>query len=211
MSSGEGFFSRWSQRKVQVRQGEAPPEPVHAAVPAPAPAQPPAPATAASVPAPAEPALPPPTLDEVARLPEGAEVARFVARGVDPSVKNAALKKLFADPHFNVMDGLDIYIDDYGRPDPLPAAMLRQMAQSRFLGLFDDETRPDEARPAASPSLPPAPLADAAPGALPDEDPDLRLQPNDAAGHGGDRPRAGDDPGRPLRGPGDDAQPAVPA
>lgn len=201
MSTGEGFFSRWSQRKVQVRQGEAPPEPVHAAVPAPAPAQPPAPATAASVPAPAEPALPPPTLDEVARLPEGAEVARFVARGVDPSVKNAALKKLFADPHFNVMDGLDIYIDDYGRPDPLPAAMLRQMAQSRFLGLFDED------RPATAPES----LADAAPGALPDEDPDLRLQPNDAAGHGGDRPRAGDDPGRPLRGPGDDAQPAVPA
>lgn len=201
MSTGEGFFSRWSQRKVQVRQGEAPPEPVHAAVPAPAPAQPPAPATAAPVPAPAEPALPPPTLDEVARLPEGAEVARFVARGVDPSVKNAALKKLFADPHFNVMDGLDIYIDDYGRPDPLPAAMLRQMAQSRFLGLFDED------RPATAPES----LADATPGALPDEDPDLRLQPNDAAGHGGDRPRAGDDPGRPLRGPGDDAQPAVPA
>jgi hypothetical protein len=201
MSTGEGFFSRWSQRKVQVRQGEAPPEPVHAIVPAPAPAQPPAPAIAASVPAPAEPALPPPTLDEVARLPEGAEVARFVARGVDPSVKNAALKKLFADPHFNVMDGLDIYIDDYGRPDPLPAAMLRQMAQSRFLGLFDED------RPATAPES----LADAAPGALPDEDPDLRLQPNDAAGHGGDRPSAGDDPGRPLRGPGDDAQPAVPA
>lgn len=201
MSTGEGFFSRWSQRKVQVRQGEAPPEPVHAIVPAPAPAQPPAPAIAASVPAPAEPALPPPTLDEVARLPEGAEVARFVARGVDPSVKNAALKKLFADPHFNVMDGLDIYIDDYGRPDPLPAAMLRQMAQSRFLGLFDED------RPATAPES----LADATPGALPDEDPDLRLQPNDAAGHGGDRPRAGDDAGRPLRGPGDDAQPAVPA
>lgn len=201
MSSGDGFFSRWSQRKAQVRQGETPPEPVHAVVPAPAPAQPPAPATAAPVPAPAEPALPPPTLDEVARLPEGAEVARFVARGVDPSVKNAALKKLFADPHFNVMDGLDIYIDDYGRPDPLPAAMLRQMAQSRFLGLFDED------RPATAPES----LADATPGAPPDEDPDLRLQPNDAAGHGGDRPRAGDDAGRPLRGPGDDAQPAVPA
>lgn len=197
MSSSEGFFSRWSQRKVQVRQGEAPPEPVHAVVPAPA--KPPAPP--AITPAPAEPALPPPTLDEVARLPEGAEVARFVARGVDPSVKNAALKKLFADPHFNVMDGLDIYIDDYGRPDPLPAAMLRQMAQSRFLGLFNED------RPATAPES----FADAAPGALPDEDPDLRLQPNDAAGHGSDRPRAGDDPGRPLRGPGDDAQPAVSA
>jgi hypothetical protein len=33
-------------------------------------------------------------------------------------VRNAALKKLFTDPHFNVMDGLDVYIDDYGKPDP---------------------------------------------------------------------------------------------
>jgi hypothetical protein len=31
-------------------------------------------------------------------------------------VKNAAMKKLFADPHFNVMDRLDIYIDDYSSP-----------------------------------------------------------------------------------------------
>ena len=30
------------------------------------------------------------------------------------------MKKLFSDPHFNVMDGLDTYIDDYGKPDPLP-------------------------------------------------------------------------------------------
>ncbi|MFM2348960.1 MAG: hypothetical protein RL654_3713, partial [Pseudomonadota bacterium] len=135
MNGSEGFFSRWSQRKGQVRQGEAPPEPANAALPAPAPQA--GTQVAPPAPAPTEPALPPPTLDEVARLPDGAEVARFVARGVDPSVKNAALKKLFADPHFNVMDGLDIYIDDYGRPDPLPAAMLRQMAQSRFLGLFD--------------------------------------------------------------------------
>ena len=52
---------------------------------------------------------------------------------------NAALKKLFSDPHFNVMDGLDTYIDDYGKPDPLPPVMLRRMAQSTFLGLFDDE------------------------------------------------------------------------
>ncbi len=157
------------------------------------------------------PAEPPPTLDDVARLPDGAAVARFVARGVDPAVKNAALKKLFADPHFNVMDGLDIYIDDYGRPDPLPAAMLRQMAQSKFLGLFDDDPEKAAAPGDTASGRSPAPLADAAAGALPDEDPDLRLQPHDAAGHPGHRPRAGDDPGRPLRGPGDDAQPAVPA
>ena len=40
------------------------------------------------------------------------------------------MKKLFSDPHFNVMDGLDTYIDDYGKPDPIPLSMLRRMNQS---------------------------------------------------------------------------------
>ena len=66
----------------------------------------------------------------------------FMARGVTPDVRNAAVKKLFADPHFNVMDRLDIYIDDYSQPDPLPAAMLRQMASAQFLKLFDDDETP---------------------------------------------------------------------
>ena len=50
------------------------------------------------------------------------------------------MKKLFSDPHFNVMDGLDTYIDDYGKPDPIPLSMLRRMNQAAVLGLFDDET-----------------------------------------------------------------------
>jgi hypothetical protein len=53
------------------------------------------------------------------------------------------MKKLFADPHFNVMDGMDIYIDDYSQPDPLPLAMLRQMTSAKTLNLFDDA--PEEA------------------------------------------------------------------
>jgi len=82
----------------------------------------------------------------------------FMARDVDPEVKNAAMKKLFADPHFNVMDGLDTYIDDYSTPDPLPQSMLRQMVSAKFLNLFDDEkTEPagqavrDNAGPSATP------------------------------------------------------------
>ena len=88
-----------------------------------------------------------PTLADVAALSAQSDYARFVAEGVAPEVKNAALKKLFTDPHFNVMDGLDTYIDDYGKPDPLPAGMLRKMAQSQLLGLFDDEDRARRPRP----------------------------------------------------------------
>ena len=93
-------------------------------------------AAAAGRDAAARPAVTPPspTLDDVAALSPQSDYTRFVAEGVAPEVKNAALKKLFTDPHFNVMDGLDTYIDDYGKPDPLPAGMLRKMAQSQLLG-----------------------------------------------------------------------------
>jgi hypothetical protein len=62
-----------------------------------------------------------------------------MGQGVAPEVKNAAMKKLFADPHFNVMDRMDIYIDDYSQADPLPLAMLRQMNGAKFLNLFQEE------------------------------------------------------------------------
>lgn len=55
---------------------------------------------------------------------------------VDPAVQQAAMKKMFSDPHFNVMDGLDIYIDDYSKPDPIPMEMLKRMAQSDMLNIF---------------------------------------------------------------------------
>ena len=77
--------------------------------------------------------------------------SRFVARDVDPEVKNLAMKKLFADPHFNVMDGLDTYIDDYNTPDPIPKSMFRQLVQARMLGLLDDELE-DQIPPATMPA-----------------------------------------------------------
>lgn len=93
----------------------------------------------------AAPAPPPPTLAEAEALTPQSDFARFVKSDVDPQVKNLAMKKLFADPHFNIMDGLDTYIDDYNTPDPLPRSILRQLVQARTLGLLDDEL---EAQPA---------------------------------------------------------------
>ncbi|ESJ19752.1 hypothetical protein B551_0210575, partial [Cupriavidus sp. HPC(L)] len=71
-------------------------------------------------------------------------------QGVDETVKRAALKTLFADPHFNVMDGLDIYIDDYSKPDPIPPDVLRRLRQSETLGLFDPIEQTEEAGTAAA-------------------------------------------------------------
>src|SRR6266571_4985805 len=45
------------------------------------------------------------------------EYKDFLRPGVDEKLRQSALKKLFHDPHFNVMDGLDTYIDDYSGPD----------------------------------------------------------------------------------------------
>ena len=103
------------------------------------------------------------------------------------------MKKLFSDPHFNIMDGLDTYIEDYNTPDPLPASWLRQMAQSKALGLFADEealpqASPDGAALSQAPSSQPALPSAAHEPAPPDEDPDLRLQRHDVAGRPGPGP-----------------------
>ena len=93
------------------------------------------------------------------------------------------------------MDGLDTYIDDYGKPDPIPESMLRLMRQSKFLGLFDDEEKEPPSQPAGA-ATPPAETPVTPAGANPsaarkepeeisDEDTDLRLQQDDAAGRPG--------------------------
>jgi hypothetical protein len=84
-------------------------------------------------------ALPQLTLDDVAKLNHQDDFSVFMQSGVDPDVKRAAMKKLFSDPRYNIMDGLDIYIDDYSKPDPIPPEMLRRLVQSQMLNLFKTE------------------------------------------------------------------------
>src|SRR5256885_10211075 len=55
----------------------------------------------------------------------------FMHSKVEESVKRAALKKLFADPRFNVMDGLDTYIADYTKSDTIPEEMLARMQRAK--------------------------------------------------------------------------------
>jgi Protein of unknown function (DUF3306) len=201
----DSFLSRWSRRKVAVKQGlpvvpeaskplDPPPLPVRAEVSKPS-------ASASirpqGVPCPevskdqGERELPPPpTLEDVAQLTNESDFSRFVAPDVDPGVKNAAMKKLFAcDPHFNVMDGLDTYIDDYNKFEPLTKSMLRQLVSARALGLIDDELeeqpKPDNAdlHENAAVQLQPDDAAGrrvADEGAGPDDDPDHAVPPRSA-------------------------------
>ena len=117
-------FSRWSRRKLEGAAEKPAPAPTssHAAAAAP----PLATASGASVPsAPVE--LPP-----VESLTFESDFTAFLRPGVDDKVKRAALKQLFRDPRFNVMDGLDTYIDDYTKADPIPPDMLADLLQRGF-------------------------------------------------------------------------------
>jgi len=207
--SDGGFLARWSRRKAGIaapvderRDVAAPAAPAASPSAVPESAVVP-PSVVPGEPAPAAAAPPLPTLADVAALTRESDYAKFMAPGVDRSVRNAAMKKLFSDPHYNVMDRLDVYIDDYNTPDPLPLEMLKKLRQSEMLGLFRDEATPaagpaagaavevtpDNAGIAAAASstpTPPAPTTDDSSRA--EDDPDLRLQPDD----GDRRPGAGE-------------------
>ena len=131
----DGFLGRWSQRKQAVRAGQALDEPVVIKQVA----QPPVATTEEPQAEPIAQVPPAPSLEDVKNLTTQSDFKPFVARDVPPEVRNAAMKKLFSDPHYNVMDRLDTYIDDYSQPDPLPESMLRQMASAKFLKLFEDK------------------------------------------------------------------------
>lgn len=125
----EGFLRRWARRKTEARAGVEPlPEPeASAGLPVAAPPAAPSDAPPAAPPA----SVPLPTMDDVARLTSDSDFSAFVARGVDAAVRRTALKKLFADPHFNTMDRLDVYIDDYTQPSPVSDAMLASLAHAK--------------------------------------------------------------------------------
>ena len=126
----EGFLGRWSKRKAGKEVNEVDP-PEKKPVPSKESSQ------ASSVEMAPEEVSPPPTLDDVAKIDRfDPDFSAFMKPDVDPAVQQAALKKMFTDPHFNIMDGLDIYIDDYSKPDPLPPGMLERMVQSDMLNLF---------------------------------------------------------------------------
>ncbi len=224
----DGFLSRWAQRKQAVKAGlplaEPPAKPVTLTKNTNLQEKPPVVQVSTAQEAtnniadvqlqevPAE--LPPPTLDDARALTTESDFKPFMAKNVSPEVKNAAMKKLFTDPHYNVMDMMDTYVDDYSKSDPIPDSMLREMVSVKFLKLFerdeeepaateattqpiprDDADSPDpqtvaQLNPSASPA---ALLQTSSPPALaaasqPDHDhPDLRLQPNDATERPGAR------------------------
>jgi hypothetical protein len=140
----EPFLSRWSRRKLKTES--AAPKPVAAQQPA--------------TPAAAKPELP--SIDSLQGL--ASEYKEFLRPEVDVKLRQAALKKLFHDPHFNIMDGLDTYIDDYSKPDPIPDEMLKSLKQANRMIFPEEAAEKDkeieaEVARTASADAPPAQLA----------------------------------------------------
>jgi len=145
----EQFLARWSRLKQEAQdhppQEKAPEKTVDAKAPAPE--------------------LPP--LD---KLTLDSDYRAFFHPKVDEDVRRAALKKLFSDPRFNVMDGLDVYIDDYSKSEPIPPAMLAGLRQAQKILAWakeDEEKRAQDKlqRDASAQALePPASQANPQPG-----------------------------------------------
>lgn len=144
---GESFLSRWSRRKIEEKAADkAVVSSVDGDIQAPnSSIGGPSGAKMAGTPLP-ERTLPSETeqkapLPAIDSLTVDADFSPFMARDVDPALRNQAMKKLFTDPHyqFENMDKLDIYIDDYSKSDPIPLEILKKMYQSRALSIFDDE------------------------------------------------------------------------
>jgi len=198
---GSFTLKRWSRRKLEAARAAPVAAPARASAPteaASAPAVAPAAegvvpvAAGAAAGSAAAPDPPPATLPPVASLHFDSDFTPFMQPKVDAALKREALKKLFRDPRFNVMDGLDIYIGDYSQPDPISPEMVRQLHHVR--SFFDppktrvnaqgyvEDVPPEEAVAPANalpapdaasdagvpPAIVPEPVAAAQPASVPD-------------------------------------------
>ena len=161
----ESFLARWSRRKrAAEREAVRPADGAAAELPAPsanvgehavagdAPVS-----VSASVREPAPTTeVPLPSIESLDGL--RSDYQAFFQQPVDDELRHAALKKLFADPHFNQMDMLDVYVDDYTQFEPLPAALRLRLPSAREF-LLDSERAALEAVEAAMPAAGDAPLS----------------------------------------------------
>ena len=140
----ESFLSRWSRRKREARLEDVTPEATEPvadgmrgddAKPVGSVAAAALPETTADTPATPSSAPPSPAVLELPPLESldglRSDYHAFLQATVDEDTRRSALKKLFGDPHFNQMDGLDVYVDDYTQFEPLPAAMRLTLQHAR--------------------------------------------------------------------------------
>lgn len=175
MTAPSRFLSRWSRLKLkpsEAVEAKASPAIEHAeglAVDTPADAD-----------TRSEPVREP--LPDAATLTLESDFTAFLKEEVGEAVRRQALKKLFNDPHFNVMDGLDTYIDDYSVSTPIPPELMAKLRSAREWLAVDeaadndaDETTAARGVEAAANEAAHSPAGDvesAHPGAVAEPEPD---------------------------------------
>lgn len=85
----------------------------------------------------------PPALPPLDQLTKDSEFSGFMHPKVEDALRRAALKKLFADPHFNIPDPYEAYSGDWTVGEPIPDEMMATLNQARTL-LFPDKEQPKE-------------------------------------------------------------------
>src|SRR5712691_2047278 len=151
IADDENFVSRWSRRKIEARKTtEKPAEPKPPSEPAPAARVISNAGSVAAPPAPSE--LPP--LESLKGL--ASEYTEFLKPGVDENLRRSALKKLFADPHFENFERFEAYCEDFTQGEPIPLAMLKTLEHAQGL-LFGEEKKEDAHAEAEKPAAGPPP------------------------------------------------------
>jgi hypothetical protein len=124
MTSSPSFLRRWSRLKLEGNNPSVPAaesKPVARALPV------------------------------VETLDFDADFSVFLGDGVDGETRRNALRKLFMTEHYRVMDGLDVYIEDYSRPALLAPEMLLTLDHAQALLQKTDESAEASAPPADTP------------------------------------------------------------
>lgn len=112
----EPFLQRWSRRKRGLAEVEDPPAEVAAEEPP------------AADPAPALTDTDMPDLDTIGA---DSDISPFFSSGVSEELRQAALKRLFRTPKFNLRDGLDDYDEDYRSFHALGDIVTAEMRRQR--------------------------------------------------------------------------------
>jgi hypothetical protein len=122
MSKVSLFLQRWARLKTQAEESRALPS---------------RPADLAS------PSVPSSSLPAIDSLTPDSDFSGFLHPEVDAETRQAALKKLFMTDHYRTMDMLDVYVDDYSKPELLPAEMLAKLDHAVALLAKPEQAKPE--------------------------------------------------------------------
>ncbi len=90
-----------------------------------------------------EPAAP---LQPVEQLKPDSDFTPYMNPKVDDGTRRSALKKLFADAHYNLPDPFEAYSEDYTRSEPISQKMLKAINRVRDVAVKGEEQVAGEER-----------------------------------------------------------------